>query len=220
VHHLSISARVARPLNTAQVAGALLAGVMDPDGPVENFLVVTAPVVGLVYLPAFVLRASAKLHRLSRKMIVATMASEITSATVFVSSTSTTSASRPRPPATTNRQSFNLLTATTRLTRSLLQSVRSHVGRSSATAWSSPARAGLRLAMPSGDVCSDWLRPRTVVNQAVEPAHASVRIGRCYSSTRSLFAQRQLSRPNLRKVHGPHGVLARRPGVVHHYRHG
>jgi hypothetical protein len=136
-----------------------------------------------------------------------------------VSSTSTTSASRPRPPATTNRQSFNLLTATTRLTRSLLQSVRSHVGRSSATAWSSPARAGLRLAMPSGDVCSDWLRPRTVVNQAVEPAHASVRIGRCYSSTRSLFAQRQLSRPNLRKVHGPHGVLARRPGVVHHY-HG
>jgi hypothetical protein len=49
------------------------------------------------------------------------MASEIMSATVFVSSTSTTSASRPRPPATTNRQRFNLVTATTRLTRSSLR---------------------------------------------------------------------------------------------------
>jgi hypothetical protein len=37
---------------------------------------------------------------------------------------STASASRPRPLARTNRQSFNLLTATTRLTRSSLQSVR------------------------------------------------------------------------------------------------
>jgi hypothetical protein len=36
------------------------------------------------------------------------MASEITSATVFVSSTSTASASRPRPLVITNRLSFNL----------------------------------------------------------------------------------------------------------------
>ena len=62
------------------------------------------------------------------------MASVITSATVFVSTMTLASASRPRPLAITNRQSFNLLTATTRLTRSSLLSVRSHVGRSSATA--------------------------------------------------------------------------------------
>jgi hypothetical protein len=30
--------------------------------------------------------------------------------------------------------------------------------------------------MPSGDICSDWLRPRTVINQVVEPSHASVLI--------------------------------------------
>jgi hypothetical protein len=51
-----------------------------------------------------------------------------------VSTMNAASTSRPRPLATTNRQSFNLLTATTRLTRSSLLSVRSHVGRSSATA--------------------------------------------------------------------------------------
>ena len=53
--------------------------------------------VCLVYLPAFVLRPSAKPHQLSRKMIVATMASVITSATAFVSTISTASVSRPRP---------------------------------------------------------------------------------------------------------------------------
>ncbi len=96
-------------------------GVMDPDVPVENFLVVTAPVIGLVYLPAFVLRASAEPRRASRKTIVPMMASVIASATVFVSTMSTVSASRPRPLARTNRESVSLLTATTRLTRSSLR---------------------------------------------------------------------------------------------------
>jgi len=96
-------------------------GVMDPDGPVENFLVVTAPVIGLVYLAEFVLRASAEPRRTSRKAIVPMMASVITSATVFVSTLSTASASRPRPLAKTNRESVDLLTATTRLTRSSLR---------------------------------------------------------------------------------------------------
>ena len=70
-------------------------------------------------------------------MIVATMASVITSATAFVSTISTASVSRPRPLAATNRESFNLLTATTRLTRSSLQSVRNQVGCSSVRTWSS-----------------------------------------------------------------------------------
>jgi hypothetical protein len=51
-----------------------------------------------------------------------------------VSTMSTASASSTRPLAKTNRQSFSLLTATTRLTRSSLRSVRSQVGRSSVTA--------------------------------------------------------------------------------------
>jgi len=99
---------VARPLNTAEVHGALLAAGMDPNGRVENLLVVTAPVIRLVYLPAFVLRASAKLQCRTRKTIVPKMASVITSATVSVSTMSTANASRPRPLAPTNRQSFNL----------------------------------------------------------------------------------------------------------------
>jgi hypothetical protein len=74
----------------------------------EQLLVITAPVIYLVYLPEFVLLASARPHRTSRKMIVPVMASEITSATVFVSRISTAKASRPRPLAPTNRQSFNL----------------------------------------------------------------------------------------------------------------
>ena len=125
----------------------------------NNFLVVTAPTCDWpIYPLAFVLRPSAKLHRRTRKTIVAKteMASMITSATVFVSSTSTTSASRPRPPATTNRQSFNLLTATTRLTRSLLQSVRSQVARPSVMCPSSrrtPDRGPkCRRATPNGSV--------------------------------------------------------------------
>lgn len=92
------SARVARPLNTAD----------RPCRPVENLLVVTTPVIGLVYLPAFVLRASAKPHRRARKTIVPKMASVITSATVFVTTMTAASASRPRPLTITNRQSFNL----------------------------------------------------------------------------------------------------------------
>ena len=97
-------------------------GVMDPDGPVDNFLVVTAPACDWpIYLPAFVLRASAKLHRRSKKTIVPKMASVITSATLFVSTTNAASTSRPRPLATTDRQSFNLLTATTGLKRSSLR---------------------------------------------------------------------------------------------------
>jgi hypothetical protein len=54
-----------------------------------------------------------------------------------VSTISTASVSRPRPLAATNRESFNLLTATTRLTRSSLQSVRNQVGCSSVRTWSS-----------------------------------------------------------------------------------
>jgi hypothetical protein len=50
-----------------------------------------------------------------------------------VSRTSTVSASRPRTPTTTNRQSFNPLTATTRLRRSFLHSVRNQVGHPSAS---------------------------------------------------------------------------------------
>jgi hypothetical protein len=46
-----------------------------------------------------------------------------------VSTMSTASASKQRPLATTRRQNFNLLTATTRLTKSLLRSVQSQVGR-------------------------------------------------------------------------------------------
>ena len=77
----------------------------------DNFLVVTAPACDWpIYLPAFVLRASAKLHRRTRKTIVPKMASVIASATVFVSTMTAASASRPRPLATTDRQSFNLLT--------------------------------------------------------------------------------------------------------------
>ena len=75
---------------------------------VNDFLVVTAPVIYLVYLPEFVLRASARPHRTSTKMIVPVMASEITSATVFVSRISAANASRPRPLAPTDRQSVNL----------------------------------------------------------------------------------------------------------------
>ena len=102
---------------------------------VNDFLVVTVPTCDWpIYLPAFVLRASAKLHRRTRKTIVPKMASVIASATVFVSTMTAASASRPRPLATTDRQSFNLLTATTRLKRSSLRSVRSQVGRSSVTA--------------------------------------------------------------------------------------
>ena len=100
--------------------------VMGQDGPGERLSrrhMTTCD--GPIYLPSFVLRASAKPHRPSRKMIVPTMASVITSATVFVSTMNAASASRPRPLARTNRQSFNLLTATTRLTRSSLLSVRS-----------------------------------------------------------------------------------------------
>ena len=76
-----------------------------------------------VYLPAFVLNSCSapdKPRRASRKTIVPKMASVIASATVFVSTMSTASASRPSPLAKTNRQSVNLLTATTRLTRSSL----------------------------------------------------------------------------------------------------
>gem|GEM_PF-2860592 len=86
-----------------------------------NGFLVTAPVIGLVYLSAFVLRASAKPRRASRKTIVPMTASVITSATVFVSTMNAASTSRPRPLATTDRQSFNLLTATTGLKRSSLR---------------------------------------------------------------------------------------------------
>jgi len=99
---------------------------------VNNFLVVTAPTCDWpIYPLAFVLRPSAKLHRRTRKTIVAKteMASMITSATVFVSTMTAASASRPRPPAPTNRQSFSLSTTATRLTRFSFRSVRSQVGR-------------------------------------------------------------------------------------------
>ena len=66
-----------------------------------------------IYALAFLLSHS--------KMTVAMMARVITSVTVFVS---TASASRPRPPATTDRQRFNLLTTTTCLTRSLFHSLK------------------------------------------------------------------------------------------------
>ncbi len=66
-------------------------------------------------------------------MIVATMASVITSVTAFVSTMSRARTRRPRPPAPTNRERFNLLTATTRLTRSSVQSLGSQVGRPSAS---------------------------------------------------------------------------------------
>ena len=90
--------------------------------PVNDFLVVTATTCdGPIYLPALVLRPSAKPHRRSKKTIVPKMASVITSATLFVSTTNAASTSRPRPLATTDRQSFNLLTATTGLKRSSLR---------------------------------------------------------------------------------------------------
>jgi hypothetical protein len=70
----------------------------------NDFLVVTAPACDWpIYLPAFVLRASAKLYRRTRKTTVPKMASATTSATVFVSTLSTASASRPRP----DRQRYN-----------------------------------------------------------------------------------------------------------------
>ena len=75
-----------------------------------------AAAIGVSIPPNFVLRPSDKPHRNSKKMIVATMARVITSVTAFVSTMSTASASRPRQPAPTNRERFNLLTATTRLT--------------------------------------------------------------------------------------------------------
>jgi hypothetical protein len=54
--------------------------------PVNDFLVVTAPACDWpIYPPALVLRASAKPRRASRKRTVPTMASEITSASCFVS---------------------------------------------------------------------------------------------------------------------------------------
>jgi hypothetical protein len=54
--------------------------------PVNGFLVVTVPTCdGPIYLPSFVLRPSAKPRRASRKRTVPTMASEITSASCFVS---------------------------------------------------------------------------------------------------------------------------------------
>jgi hypothetical protein len=57
--------------------------MMDP---VNGFLVVTVPTCdGPIYLPSFVLRPSAKPRRASRKRTVPTMASEITSASCFVS---------------------------------------------------------------------------------------------------------------------------------------
>jgi hypothetical protein len=101
---------------------------------VNDFLVVTVPTYDWPIYPLdFVLCSSAKPRRDNQKMTVPTMANVITSATAFASTMSAASASRPRPLATTNRQSFNPLTATTRLTRFLLQSVRGQVGRSSAT---------------------------------------------------------------------------------------
>ena len=54
--------------------------------PVNGFLLVTVPTCdGPIYLPSFVLRPSAKPRRASRKRTVPTMASEITSASCFVS---------------------------------------------------------------------------------------------------------------------------------------
>ena len=66
-------------------------------------------------------------------MTVAKMASVITSATLSVSTTNAARASSNRPLAITNRQSFSLSTTATRLTRSLLRSVRSQVGLSFVT---------------------------------------------------------------------------------------
>ncbi len=63
-------------------------------------------------------------------MIVATMASVITSVTAFVSTMSTASASRTRPPTPINKERFNVLAATTRLRRPSLQSVGSQIQRS------------------------------------------------------------------------------------------
>ena len=89
------------------------------DRPARACCVITTPTCDwMAYPPTFVLRPSAKPHRNSRKMIVATMASVTTSATAFVSTMSTARASRTRPPATTNKERFNLSTASTRLTRS------------------------------------------------------------------------------------------------------
>jgi hypothetical protein len=66
--------------------------------------------------------------------------------------------------------------------------------------------------MRSGGVCSDRLRPRRVVNQAVEPGHPST-IGVDQATGFRLHHPpvAQLLRPNLRKVHGPPPLLARRP---------
>jgi len=75
---------------------------------VHSLVVTVTTCDGPIYLPALVLRPSAKLHRRSKKTIVPKMASVITSATVSVSTMSTANASRPRPLAPTNRQSFNL----------------------------------------------------------------------------------------------------------------
>ena len=89
-----------------------------------------------VYLPAFVLNSCSapdKPRRASRKRTVPTMANVITSTTAFASTMSTASASSTRPLAITNRQSFSPSTTATRLTRSLLRSVRSQVERSPVT---------------------------------------------------------------------------------------
>ena len=86
-------------------------------------------------------------------MIVATMARVVTSVTAFVSTMSPASANRARPPTPTTKERVNVLTATTRLTRSSLQSVgsclrrpsvRSSPARQARPYWERPARAKWR----------------------------------------------------------------------------
>ncbi len=81
------------------------------------------------------------------------MARVVTSVTAFVSTMSPASANRARPPTPTTKERVNVLTATTRLTRSSLQSVgsclrrpsvRSSPARQARPYWERPARAKWR----------------------------------------------------------------------------
>ena len=69
--------------------------------------------------------------------------------------------------------------------------------------------------MPSGDICSDWLRPKTFVNRAAVSLH----MRRCGSGNGVPAAPSlccAASSPRLEKGARPPTSLARRPGVVHH----
>ena len=67
--------------------------------------------------------------------------------------------------------------------------------------------------MPSGGLCSDWLRLRTVVNRVSLPTSVWTRQGPVPAAPSLCCVA---SSPRLAKGARPPTSLARRPGVVHH----